>query len=274
MNDGSISPMQSRTVAPGAQTSRRLRTQALLAHAAGPCSQAARDHAIDEAITLNIAVARTIAARYAGRGIPLEDLEQVACLALVKAARKFRPDQAEDFLSYAVPTIRGEVKKHFRDHGWVVRPPRRIQELQAEVIKVRTELVQRLCREPSYSEIAESIGQAPPDIAEVMTVDGCFSPTSLDQPLRGMDNARTTIGDLIAGENSGVEGAETRAMLASVLLTLRPRDRSIVKMRFFDDLTQREIGDQIGVTQMQVSRLLARILGELRHRLADAQEAS
>lgn len=244
---------------------RRQRTRALLAQAHQTTSVSERLEALDEVVRINMPVARTLAAPYAGRGIPLEDLEQVAYMALVRAARGYQPDRAGDFLAYAVPTIRGEVKKHFRDHGWTVRPPRRIQELQAEVIRTRSELEQSTGHEPDLAEIATSIGESVDEVAEAMAADGCFSPSSLDQPLRS--ESGTSLGELVASEDPGFEAAEARAMLASAITALAERDRKILRMRFFDGLTQKEIGREIGVTQMQVSRLLTRILADLRREL-------
>lgn len=244
---------------------RRERTRALLALAHETTSEAEREEALDEVVRINMPVARTLAAPYAGRGIPLEDLEQVAFMALVRAARGFHPDRSGDFLAYAVPTIRGEVKKHFRDHGWTVRPPRRIQELQAEVVRTRSELEQSTGREPDLAEIAERIGEPVEEVAEAMAADGCFSPSSLDQPLRS--ESGTSLGDLMADEDPGFEAAEARAMLSSAIARLGERDRRILRMRFFEGLTQKEIGREIGVTQMQVSRLLTRILADLRSQL-------
>lgn len=244
---------------------RRQRTRELLALAHETHSSAERDHALDEVVRINMPVARTLAAPYAGRGIPLEDLEQVAFMALVRAARGFHPDRSGDFLAYAVPTIRGEVKKHFRDHGWTVRPPRRIQELQAEVVRTRSELEQSTGHEPDLAEIAAQIGEPVDEVAEAMAADGCFSPSSLDQPIRS--ESGTSLGDLMADDDPGFEAAEARAMLSSAMAGLGERDRRILRMRFFEGLTQKEIGQEIGVTQMQVSRLLSRILADLRDEL-------
>lgn len=264
MHLSSVSANPAATTQPS-RLERRQRTRVLLAQAHEATSESERMEALDEVVRINMPVARTLAAPYAGRGIPLEDLEQVAFMALVRAARGYQPDRSGDFLAYAVPTIRGEVKKHFRDHGWTVRPPRRIQELQAEVIRTRSELEQSTGHEPDMAEIAASIGEPVEEVAEAMAADGCFSPSSLDQPVRS--ESGTSLGDLVVSEDPGFEAAEARAMLASAISTLGERDRKILRMRFFDGLTQKEIGREIGVTQMQVSRLLTRILADLRREL-------
>lgn len=244
---------------------RRQRTARLLERSAG-ASDAERDRLIDEVIVSNISVARTIAKRYANRGVPLEDLEQVACLALVRAARKFDGSRAEDFLVYAVPTIRGEIKRWFRDHGWTVRPPRRLQELQARVLRARDDAEEGAAVAGSQA-IAERLGVERAEVDEALAVRGCFVPTSLDAPVDA-DGDGAPLGELLAAADDAVDRAEDRVILRTALLRLTPRERLIVKLRFADDLTQGEIGDRIGVTQMQVSRLLSKVMSTLRAELA------
>ena len=210
-------------------------------------------------------VARSIASRYFERGIEEDDLVQVAYAALTRAARDFDPGLHKDFLSYAVPTIRGEVKKHFRDLGWAVRPPRRIQETQARITRGEGALAQELGRSPRPSEIAEHLGIDLEDVVEAMSADGCFAPSSLDRPLTGTDgNESATVGDLLGDDDHSQSAAEARVALAPAVQRLKERDRRILYMRFFEGLTQQEIADDIGVTQMQVSRLLSRIMRDLR----------
>lgn len=247
---------------------RRQRTRELLDRAHDASSPDERKAALDEVVCINMEVARTLAAPYAGRGIPLEDLEQVAYMALVRATHAYEPGRAPDFLAYVVPTVRGEVKKHFRDHGWTVRPPRRIQELQARVFRTRAELEQTTGHPPATSDLAAALEEPESDVVEALGAGGCFTPTSLDQPVRSTETG-TSLVDLISRDEDGFDAAEARAMLAPALRSLPPRDRAIVTMRFFEGLTQREIGTRIGVTQMQVSRLLSRILADLRDELQD-----
>jgi RNA polymerase sigma-B factor len=214
-------------------------------------------------------VARTLAARHAGKGIPRDDLEQVAYLALTRAARNFDPAARSDFLSYAVPTIRGELKKHFRDHGWTVRPPRRIQEVQTRAIVERAELTQRLGRNPSLEEVADAVGEDTGVVREALSADGCFQPTSLDRPVG--DDSATALGDLIDGgaDDEAHEAVEARVLLAPVVRRLSARDRRILRLRYFEGCTQQEIADDIGVSQMQVSRLITRIIRDIRRGLPD-----
>jgi RNA polymerase sigma-B factor len=231
-----------------------------------PSSNAASTRSVEELVHANLGIARSIALRYRNRGIPLEDLEQVARLGLVKAAQNFDPTRRNDFLAYAVPTIRGEVRKHFRDHGWTVRPPRRIQELQTRITAANSELTQELGRAPRPSEIARHLEVPLEELHEALAVEGCFAPASLDRPV-GDDNGDTTLADLLTGEEGDLDAAEARLMLAPLIRELDERDRRILHLRFYKGCTQQEIAEDIGVTQMQVSRLLTRIFRDIRAEL-------
>ncbi|HET9827751.1 MAG TPA: sigma-70 family RNA polymerase sigma factor [Nocardioidaceae bacterium] len=226
------------------------------------CPPDERRRLIEEVVTANMGVATAIAGRYRTRGIATEDLQQVAYLALVKAAHGYDPEVGHDFLSYAVPTIRGEIKRHFRDLGWMVRPPRRVQELQARISTADAELSQWLGRSPRPSEIAARLGEDPDDVNEALATVGCFTPSSLDRPAG--EDGTMTISDLLGGEEVALGAVEARAMLAPVVRRLSERDRRILLLRFFRGCTQQEIAEDIGVTQMQVSRLLTRIMSDLR----------
>ncbi|TQL68925.1 RNA polymerase sigma-B factor [Nocardioides albertanoniae] len=227
-----------------------------------------RDDLVGEVILLNAVVARSIARRYAGRGIAQADLEQVAYVALVRAAKGFHPDRADDFLTYAVPTIRGEVKRWFRDHGWTVRPPRPVQELQGTLLRIGSERGSL-----PVSELAEVAHVPEQRVREALDARGCFTPTSLDAPLRAggqSDSGGATIGDMLPDVDGSLASCETRLALEQAVHTLCPRDQQVVRLRFLEDHSQAEIGEAIGVTQTQVSRILARVLEELRGTLADA----
>lgn len=219
----------------------------------------------DEVILLNMGVARAITARYRDRGLSREDLVQAAYVGLVKAVQGFDPSYGSDFLSYAVPTVTGEVKRYFRDFGWTVRPPRRIQELQAQISRANDELAQTLHRSPRPSEVAEYLGADVESVIEAISADGCFSPDSLDVPVG--DDGSTSLAQLIGGEDEDLSRAEARILLAPAVRALSPRDRRILELRFFHGWTQERIAQDIGVTQMQVSRLLSRILATLRQQL-------
>ena len=216
-------------------------------------------------------VAHRLAQHYAGRGVATSDLEQVAYLGLTAAARRFDPAHGRDFLAFAVPTIKGELRKAFRDAGWVVRPPRRLQELQAQAWAAEAELIQRLGRSPTAGELASHLDADVGDVIEILGMDSCFSPNSLDLPLG--DGASATVADLQGREDPGFERSEARIALAPVVRSLGERDRRIIELRFFRGWTQQQIGDEIGVTQMQVSRLLTRILRDLKRSLVGEQAA-
>jgi RNA polymerase sigma-B factor len=220
----------------------------------------------DEVVVLNMGVARAIAARYRDRGIGKDDLMQAAYVGLVKAVQGFDPSFERDFLSYAVPTVTGEVKRYFRDYGWTVRPPRRVQELQAQISRASSELSQTLHRSPKPSEVAEFLSVDVDSVIEALAADGCFTPASLDVPV-GEDGS-TSLGELLGEDDADLGRAEARILLAPAVRRLAPRDRRILELRFFHGWTQEQIAGDIGVTQMQVSRLLARILSDLRAELS------
>ena len=207
-------------------------------------------------------LAASIARRYAGRGISSDDLEQVAYLGLVKAVRGYDPARGREFLAYAVPTIRGELRRHFRDAGWTVRPPRRIQELQSRLWATEAELTQTLHRSPTTGELADALGVPLDEVVEALSADGCFAPSSLDAP--AADSEGGSIAERLGGLDPEFDRSEARVMLAEAVRSLGERDRLIVELRFFEGKTQQEIGKEVGVTQMQISRLLSRILSELR----------
>jgi RNA polymerase sigma-B factor len=225
----------------------------------------------DDVAMLYLDVAQSIALRYRDRGIPLDDLVQAANEGLVKAVSRFDPDLQHDFLSYAVPTMRGEVRRYFRDQGWTVRPPRRIQDLQWQRGRVIDQLHQQLGREPSRAELADRLDVAPSEVAEADAAVGAFHPTSLDQPATersgGESGSATPLGELLPDDDRASLASEARTVLEPVVRRLSERDRRVLFLRFFEDWTQKEIGDDIGVSQMQVSRTLTRLLGTLREEL-------
>ena len=233
-------------------------TNRLLSEARG-CSAAERDRLIDQVVVLNIEVAHSIASRFRNRGVPDDDLRQVACLALVRAAQRFDPDKAEDFLTFATPCIRGELKRYFRDQGWIVRPPRRVQETQSALLTSGLDL------DRPAEELAERLDLGLADVEEALEARGCYSAASLDAPVAGSDlHSRA---DSLPADDRDQEAAEARLILQTLTSELAPRERLILYLRYVEDLTQQEIGDEIGVTQMQVSRLLTKILTTMRTRL-------
>ena len=211
------------------------------------------------------------AAHYAGRGIPLDDLKQVAAIALTCAARRYDPSKGRPFLSFAGPTVRGELRKYFRDHGWMVRPTRSVQELQARVMSAQETLSQDLGRSPTAREVAQHLGETTDRVIESLATDGCFVPLSLDRTVD--DTESLTLGDTLVSPDDPFVPAEFRAIVGAAIRSLKPRDQEVVMMRFFMGLTQAEIAERIGTTQMSVSRMLSRILRELR-RAVGADEAT
>ena len=225
-----------------------------------------RRRLLAEIVLLNRRVAEAVAARYARKGLSREDLVQVAYEGLVKAVHRFDPAARHDLLTYAVPLIRGELRRHFRDRGWLVRPPRRVQEMQARINDSRERLEQRNNSSPSVEEIARELSQHPDECREALSARGCFAAASLD---RELPEAGNTLGDSIADprEPQEREAAEARVMLAPAMARLKERDRRILQLRYVDGLSQREVGKALGVTQAQVSKLIAAVLDRLRRDL-------
>jgi RNA polymerase sigma-B factor len=240
-------------------------TTALVQRARSEPHPGRRRDLLEEVVLLNRPVAETVAHRFRNRGVPMEDLEQVACEGLTKAVLRFDPDLGNDLLTYAIPMIRGEVQRHLRDHGWSVRPPRRLQQLQRCIVDAEEALAQRLGRRPRRQEVMDELELDPPDYQEAMAAFGCKHATSLDQPV---GDGGVPLGTLMTVEDRESAAVEARLVLAPLLRALPERDCEIVYLRFFEDLTQREIGERLGVTQMQVSRLLTQILSRLRAELA------
>ena len=240
-------------------------TTALLQEAAGTDDPARAAELRERVVVINRGVADAVAARYRHRGVALDDLHQVAYEGLTKAVLRFDPTLRNDLLTYAVPTIRGELQRYFRDQGWTVRPPRRIQETQWLVNQATDRLRQRLEREPEPEEVAAELDISMDDYHETVAAFGCFQPASLDQPAAG--DSVASVGDLLPADDHETGASEARVALAPVVRQLPERDRRILYLRFFEDRTQEEIGQDLGVTQMQVSRLLTRILGTLREEL-------
>ncbi|WP_300682899.1 sigma-70 family RNA polymerase sigma factor [Nocardioides sp.] len=240
---------------------------ALLAERDGLDDADRRDALTTEIILLNRGVAESVAGRFTGRGIGSEDLRQVAYEALIKAVHRFDASRDRDLLSFAIPTIRGEIRRYFRDHGWMVRPPRRLQELQQRIGHSRQDLAHQLGREPTTEELAAVMGISATECLQAMQAYGCFQVPSLDQPLE--PGGHGSIADTVIAEDRSTEVADTMLTLGPVVRTLPDRDRRILYLRFYEERTQAEIGRELGVTQMQVSRLLSGIFTKVREQLGD-----
>jgi RNA polymerase sigma-B factor len=240
----------------------------LLARAARTSDPHRRAELRDQVVIASLDLADRSARRYTGRGIDSEDLVQVARLALVKAVRGYRCGLGHSFAGYAVPTISGEIKRHFRDCGWDVRPPRRLQEARARMLRQEEQLWHDLGRQPSVDEIAEATGDTTTSLLEAKACTGAYNAVSIDAPT-GATGESTEIAD----PGDAYVALEQHEALAEALRELTPREQRIVQLRFVDELTQSEIGAALGVSQMQISRLLGGILAKLRVVLVQAEAA-
>ncbi len=217
-----------------------------------------------ELIEAHLGLVEYLARRFAGRGEPLEDLVQVATIGLIKAVDRFDPDREVEFSTYATPTIAGELKRHFRDKGWAVRVPRRLQELNLQLGEIIGQLSQKLGRSPTVAEMAEAAGTTTEEVLEGLDSAHAYTLTSLDAPTGEEDLA---LREQIGGEDETLELLEYRTSLIPLLAQLPPRERTMLYLRFFKGMTQSEIADRLGISQMHVSRLLARTLAQLREGL-------
>jgi RNA polymerase sigma-B factor len=210
-------------------------------------------------------LARQIAARYQRPEEPFDDVFQVACYGLLKAVDRFDAERGVAFSSYAVPTITGEVKRHFRDRAWAVRVPRDLQELALRVERVGAELTRDLWRAPSVDEVARAVDAEAEDVLEALEAATAYRATSLDTPCpSGDEHPGASLGDTIGRTEDGYDRAEQRALLSDLMRSLTEREREVIRLRFEEDLTQAQIGEIVGVSQMQVSRMLRHAIGKLR----------
>lgn len=262
-----VSPINLDSPAEIPRAERRERTRDLFQALDAATDHLERDRIREQITELNMCVAESVAHRYRGRGEIEDDLEQVAYLGLVKAVNGFDSSYHKDFLTYAVPTISGELKKHFRDHCWTVRPPRRIQDLQRKIAAASEELSQQCDHPPTTSEVAAALGVDQTEVTEALAADGCFTPSSLDVRVGHAES--TPVGDLIGAEDRGFAEAEAHVLLGPLVRDLCDRDRDIIELRFFQDWTQERIAQELGITQMQVSRLIGRIMKVLRSGIED-----
>jgi RNA polymerase sigma-B factor len=214
----------------------------------------------DEVVRRHLGLAHHLAARYGGRGADRDDLAQVACFALVKAIRGFDHERGE-FVPFATVTILGEIKKYFRDYCWGIRPPRRIQQMQADISSATERCLQSESRQPDMETIANEIDARVDEVREAMAARSCFSPTSLDQPVR---ESGRPLGETIAGETSDYDFIDEWVTIEPLCRDLDDEERLLLRLRFVEDKTQQEIAEIVGVSQMQISRRLAKLLARLR----------
>jgi RNA polymerase sigma-B factor len=227
---------------------------------------ATKDPAIrEELVGIHLPLVEYLARRFRNRGEPLEDLVQVGTIGLLKAIDRFDLDREVEFSTYATPTIVGELKRHFRDKGWAVRVPRRLQELNLSLTKVIAELSQEIGRSPTVPEIAKKMRLSEEEVLEGLDTSNAYAVVSLDAPAAGEDTP--SVSDHIGTEDDSLEALEYRAALGPIIAELPERERRILYLRFFRGMTQSQIAERLGISQMHVSRLLNRTLGVLRERL-------
>jgi len=217
----------------------------------------------DRLVEMHLPLAEHLARRFRDRGEPLDDLTQVAMIGLIKAVDRFSLERGVEFSTYATPTIIGEIKRHFRDKGWAIRVPRRLQELRLALTAATGELLQRNGHSPTVAELAAFVGVEPSEVIEGLESAGAYATLSLDAPDQGGDDA-PPVGHSIGIEDSALTGVEHREALRPLLAQLPARERRILVLRFYREMTQAQIAEQLGISQMHVSRLLAKTLQEMR----------
>src|SRR6478609_9403796 len=232
-------------------------------------SSAQRALARDDLVHLHLSLVEHCARRFRNRGEPFEDLVQVGTIGLIKAVDRFDTDRGVEFSTYATPTIIGEIKRYFRDKGWAIRVPRRLQELRMQIGTATGELTQSLGRSPTARELAEAIGCTVEEIVEGIESSNAYSTLSLDASDDGEDGGAATMLDALGMEDVGLEHVEIRESIKPLLDKLAPREKKILLLRFFKNMTQSQIAEEIGVSQMHVSRLLNRTLEQLRTSLEE-----
>jgi RNA polymerase sigma-B factor len=225
---------------------------------------AARDRALVELMPL----VRALASRYAGRGEPLEDLVQVGSIGLIKAVDRFDVDRGVDFASYAVPTIVGEIRRHFRDKAWAMHVPRRLKELSLRLSRVLDQLTTELGRSPTIAELAHAAGVEEEEAIDALDSMNAYSTRSLHAPFE--EGSDDTLSEKLGTDEAGYGEVEDGALVAAGLDALDERERQIVQLRFFEEMTQSQIASEIGISQMHVSRLLRRALATMRGRIEEA----
>ncbi|MFH9723326.1 RNA polymerase sigma factor SigF [Streptomyces sp. NPDC017254] len=243
-----------------------LRLRALDTEGAAPDSPE-RTYVRDTLIELNLPLVRYAAARFRSRNEPMEDIVQVGTIGLIKAIDRFDCERGVEFPTFAMPTVVGEIKRFFRDTSWSVRVPRRLQELRLALTKASDELAQKLDRSPTVPELAAVLGVSEEDVVDGLAVGNAYTASSLDSPSPEDDGGEGSLADRLGYEDTALEGVEYRESLKPLLAKLPPRERQIIMLRFFANMTQSQIGEEVGISQMHVSRLLTRTLAQLREGL-------
>jgi RNA polymerase sigma-B factor len=245
------------------EITRKLSAELFVTFRDGELPSAARTTAREDLVHLHLPLVQHCARRFRNRGEPHDDLVQVGTIGLIKAVDRFETDRGVEFSTYATPTIIGEIKRYFRDKGWAVRVPRRLQELRMQITATTAELTQKLGRSPTPRELAEVIGCTLEEIIEGMESSNAYSALSLDAN-DGADDGPPSMLDILGVEDHNLAHIEIRESLKPLLEGLDPREKRILLLRFFKNMTQSQIAEEIGVSQMHVSRLLTKTLKQLR----------
>ena len=270
--DATLVEQGEQLVEPAPRSSRlavdRERTRDLFVQLQGaPEGDPARQRARDALVEQHLPLVEHLARRFRNRGEPYDDLVQVATIGLIKSVDRFDLERGVEFSTYATPTIVGEIKRHFRDKGWAVRVPRRLQELRLSLAAATSELSQRNGRAPTVSELAAHLKISDEEVLEGLESANAYSTLSLDAGDSGSGDEPMPVSETLGVEDEGLEGVEYRESLKPMLERLPAREQKILMLRFFKNMTQSEIAAEIGISQMHVSRLLARTLAQLREGL-------
>jgi len=253
----------------GAQTAERQETRDLLRAYHENHDPTVRDRLVE----LNSDLVHFIARRFANRGEPLEDIEQVGFLGLINAIERFDPSLENEFSTFATPTIAGEIRRYFRDKSWAVRVPRRLQENHQKVVGAQQQLSNQFGRQPSIAEIAQHLDLDVEDVLEALEVAPARHSISFDTPAGGDEDSGTSLGEFLGSEDDDLERVELREMVERAMTHLTPRERQIMAMRFIEELPQTEVAERLGISQMHVSRLQRAAMEQMKRELPSAAEA-
>jgi RNA polymerase sigma-B factor len=267
--DAPVDPVEPDAPAPTSRLSvDRERTRALFTELQSvPEDDPRRQRARDSLVEQHLPLVEHLARRFRNRGEPYDDLVQVATIGLIKSVDRFDLERGVEFSTYATPTIVGEIKRHFRDKGWAVRVPRRLQELRLSLASATSELSQQQGRAPTVAELATQLGISEEEVLEGLESANAYSTLSLDAGDSVSGDEPMPVAETLGSEDESLEGVEYRESLKPMLEGLPPREKKILMLRFFKNMTQSEIAAEIGISQMHVSRLLARTLAQLREGL-------
>lgn len=225
------------------------------------------EEARQQLIVSHLNLVRFLAGKFVNRGEPIEDLVQVGTIGLIKAIDRFDPDRGLEFTTFATPTIMGEIKRHFRDKGWSVRVPRRLQELSAKVNQANDDLTRDLQRPPTVAEVADHLGVSVDEVLEAMESSSAYSSVPLEGLGQSSEEDAPSVIDHYASVDQELASSDDRMLINDVISSFSPREQDIIRMRFDEGLTQAEIADKMGISQVQVSRLLRKVLQRMQEQM-------